>query len=63
MLEERSATAASLMAMGRLAEQMEVRQGQERGRFRRRFEGFADRTMKEQFRCLLGRGRGGSADR
>jgi CHAD domain-containing protein len=53
MVAEQTATAESLMAMGRLVDHLERRQLEERQLFHRRFPEFASRQNRERFRTLF----------
>ncbi len=53
MLAEGLATAATLMAMGRLVAGLEARQQQEREKFHKRFQRFSGRRNRQRFRELL----------
>lgn len=53
MLAEGLATAATLMAMGRLVAGLEARQQHEREKFHKRFQRFSGRRNRQRFRELL----------
>ena len=54
LMKSRSAPAATLMAMGRLADEQERREAQARADFDRRFQRFASRANRERMAALLG---------
>jgi CHAD domain-containing protein len=56
LVESRTAPASTLMAMGRLAEGLEVREARARDEFQARFERFASPANRKRVRAMVGAG-------